>query len=942
MIGQGVRSLVLRWALATLLSVVVSAMPPANHQLDQDWLVDGSGFEARIERGEETVSLENGLIRRVFRVKDGMATIAYQNLGNGESIIRAVRPEGMLTLNGREMEIGGLIGQPNLAYLTDEWLGAMTADPAAMRLRGIEEGEPVERFKWGNRRYQSRSTAWPPKGVKLSFFFEPSAESPSADVSREVLWSDDFTKMDPAWRRKESDTEERVSFENEGKAGEIYAMGNLHCFAERLIPEGTVMLEAVIHPGSDQSTSWGPGLGLVYGDRVMKVNLRPGDRGEHGHFELRHGGERLARVKDLAAADGGLSLEHAYRLRALLGPVVKWEVSRMPDGAWFPLFEVSSGGGKPESIRVGKMDREGGGSDEVAHPQEWGRCRIESVTAFGKPLESKQSVGSPVRVGVHYELYDGVPVLSKWLTVENRGSETLTVDRFTAESLAMVEHGNSVETRDDVPLPLPRQLHVETDMAFGGFTVDNAKRWTVHMRPDKSYKTQVNYALEQPCLLEVEPTRGPAQDVAPGETFESFRVFELAHDSEDRERRGLALRRMYRTVAPWVTENPLMHHMKTAQPDKVREAIDRAAEVGFEMVILSFGSGFNAENDDPAYLAEWKSVMEHARSKGIDLGCYSLYSSRGIGGGNDIVSPPGERPTHGRCPAITSEWGQGYLKKLYQLFEETGFTVFEHDGAYPGDVDVTARPPLQKGIDDSQWVHWRTWTTFYQWLRERGVYINAPDYYYLSGSNKCGMGYREVNWSLPRAQQLIHTRQNIYDGTWDKTPSMGWMFVPLSQYHGGGAAATIEPLDERIDHYERMILSNLAFGVQACYRGPRLFDTPRVRDMLKSKVDWYKEHRAILESDVIHLRRANGRDLDGMLHVNPELETPAMLAVFNPGETELTETWVVPLYYAGMSGMVRASVDGVAPLELKTDELSRVKIELKVPAGGFQWVLFAR
>jgi hypothetical protein len=41
------------------------------------------------------------------------------------------------------------------------------------------------------------------------------------------------------------------------------------------------------------------------------------------------------------------------------------------------------------------------------------------------------------------------------------------------------------------------------------------------------------------------------------------------------------------------------------------------------------------------------------------------------------------------------------------------------------------------------------------------------------------MGYREVNWSLPRDRQIVLGRQNIYDGTWGKTSSMGWMFVPL-------------------------------------------------------------------------------------------------------------------------------------------------------------------
>ena len=120
-------------------------------------------------------------------------------------------------------------------------------------------------------------------------------------------------------------------------------------------------------------------------------------------------------------------------------------------------------------------------------------------------------------------------------------------------------------------------------------------------------------------------------------------------------------------------------------------------------------------------------------------------------------------------------------------------------------VPVDSRPPLQRGVEDSRWVQWRIITDFYKWLRARGVYLRVPDYYYLSGSNECGMGYREVNWSLPRAQQVLHTRQNTYDGTWQKTPSMGWMFVPLTQYHGGGAGATIEPLDKHRDHYERML-----------------------------------------------------------------------------------------------------------------------------------------
>ena len=90
-----------------------------------------------------------------------------------------------------------------------------------------------------------------------------------------------------------------------------------------------------------------------------------------------------------------------------------------------------------------------------------------------------------------------------------------------------------------------------------------------------------------------------------------------------------------------------------------------------------------------------------------------------------------------------------------------------------------ATHPGHRGEKDSQWAQWRLSADLYAWARARGTYLNIPDYYFLVGSNKVAMGYREVNWSLPRERQIILGRQNIYDGTWEKTPSMGWMFRPI-------------------------------------------------------------------------------------------------------------------------------------------------------------------
>lgn len=926
-----------------------------------DYLINGSSFEARAGRsadGREIV-LDNGLVRRTWRLAPNGACVGYDNLMTGQSMLRSVRPEARVTIDGVAYAVGGLTGQPNHAYLTPEWLDAMIADPSAMRLVGVEVGEPAERFAWGRRRHAAPDAVWPPKGVYLRMDYElpvggGSVASAASDVARQTLWADGLEELGDDWSVSASERHERTSFTNEGKPGEVYGLAGAHCFAERSMPNETALVEAVIFPGTDNSGGgFGPGVAWVFELGVVKLNLRPGDRGVHGQFELRiNGQERLASVEAFSAEDGGLDVSQTYRLRirAEEGRLVcEAAVQSERDPVYHRLFVVdrAAGWGETTAVRVGKMDRQGGTQDDVRYLGELTRSRVVSVACFGPVDEAAlarehearlaAAEGSPVRVSVHYELYDGVPVMSKWVTVHNQGQSAFTVDRFTGEELALVEHSNWVEAREELDVPRPDYLHVETDFAFGAFNAESANRHVVHWRDDPLYTTQVNYLKQTPCLMVCEPTYGPAQRVAPGETFEGFRVFELVYDDGDRERRGLALKRMYRTVAPWVTENPITHHLLTNSPDRVWAAIEEAKAVGFEAIILSFGSGYNMENRDPDFLARWKEVADYAEANGIELGCYSLYSSRGAGAGNMVVSPPGQRPTHGQCPALTSPWGQQWLQTIRAFYEDTGFDQFENDGSYPGDIDITPRPPLQAGIDDSRWVQWRMMSGLYRDLRAAGVYMNIPDYYYLNGANKCGMGYREVNWSLPRAHQVIHTRQNIYDGTWTKTPSMGWMFVPLSEYQGGGAAATIEPLHQHLDHYERMMRSNLGMGVQAHYRGPRLYDTDETRDMVKGVVDWFKQYRDILESDIIHGRRADGRDLDWVLHVNPDLDDKGMLCVYNPLDHEVTKTIRVNLYYTGLTDTAQISAGGGDPAAYELARDYTVQIEVTVPAGGMSW-----
>lgn len=640
-----------------------------------DWLIDGSPYKAGVYRTDHPheIVLHNGLVRRTFRIAPNGATVGLDNLMTGQAILRGAKPEAIVTINGARYEVGGLTGQPNYAYLLPEWLDQMRAAPGAFRFVGFHVGRPAERFAWKRVRHHAPDATWPPAGVYLRMDYAapltsplgPDGPQPSGE-GRTKLIADDFKTLDAAWTVHVSDSHQRSSFRNEGKVGEIYTLAHTAVYVERPLPKGTRLVETTIDVGTDRSASWGPGLALVFKSGVVKFYIRPG--GDAGS-EKPYLGAFDGRSEHLRLGDAQpLDISRPLSLRMRLEDGLLLLESKPVDGTWRTVHTINAAAlGEPLNVRLGKLDRSGGGSDFSGEKGDLVRLRVMDFAAYSKMSDealaeqtAKMQEAERIRVSVHYELYDDVPVTSKWITVHNPTDERITVDRLTAEVLAVVEDSNWVEKREGVPLPRPQSLHVETDMAFGGFKWANANRHVVHWRSDPQFHTQVNYRRETPCLLVVEPTYGPAQDIEPGGVFESFRTFELVYDSTDRERRGLALRRMYRTIAPWITENPLMMHMRTANPDAVRGAIDQCAEAGFEMLILSFGSGFNIENESPEYIELCKGLAEYAQEKGIEIGGYSLLASRRVGGGNDVVSPPGTSPTFGNCPALTSEWGSPF------------------------------------------------------------------------------------------------------------------------------------------------------------------------------------------------------------------------------------------------------------------------------------------
>jgi hypothetical protein len=180
---------------------------------------------------------------------------------------------------------------------------------------------------------------------------------------------------------------------------------------------------------------------------------------------------------------------------------------------------------------------------------------------------------------------------------------------------------------------------------------------------------------------------------------------------------------------------------------------------------------------------------------------------------------------------------------------------------------------------------------------------------------------------------------NLYDGLWKCMPGMTWTFVPLTQYHGGGAAATIEPLAEHLKEYKAHMMQNYGSGVQTCYRGPRLYDTGETKQAVIEIVTWYKKYRDILNSAVLRLRRPDAKDWDGIMHVNPGLKEKAFAMLYNPRPEPITRTVTLPLYYAGLTETAKIR-EGEGPVtEYRLSRDYKVDVTLTIPAEGCTWLV---
>lgn len=321
-----------------------------------------------------------------------------------------------------------------------------------------------------------------------------------------------------------------------------------------------------------------------------------------------------------------------------------------------------------------------------------------------------------VKVTVHYEIYDGIPLLSKWISVQKSSNQ-----------------GQDVR----VSVWSTEELHVNWQWADQGY------KW-LYIETDQPHGTQVSWGLD-PAAGQMPGSFEPfvncsyqlTASVNLGNTgFESFKVHELLVGTDNRERTALARHRMTRLLAPHTQENPIFFHMTNSASNAVRNIVDQMAEVGFEMMIYSFGSSFNLESTDPEYIKQVASDIAYARSKGIEVGGYDLIALTRSVKAEWMAVDSNNKSIGSAC--FASGWYDNLLNQTLWFMNETGLIMVETDGPYGGYACSSTSHSHHTNHDDSIYWQNKLQGDFYRTLRTKTVYINQPDNYFYQGGSKTG------------------------------------------------------------------------------------------------------------------------------------------------------------------------------------------------------------
>ena len=549
-------------------------------------------------------------------------------------------------------------------------------------------------------------------------------------------------------------------------------------------------------------------------------------------------------------------------------------------------FEISVNG-KTQSAAVFKFEK----AEEVPCLERVAFRKTETMTAGGvypppgKAVLLHYSAEGLPSVTVRYEIYDGMPVMMKRLTVHNGGKAAVTIDNMAVDVLKITDNRDTLFVDSDY----------DSTTDFLGLDLQ---------------KYAKHYARYRYDTLEVAPLQRMNVKLMPGESLDSIVSYELLFGTAYYEQRLIEVKEMYRRIAPWCTDNVSFFHLISNSPRIIRKVVDQCKEIGIEMIIQSFGSGVNMESGNERYLERIKKAYDYGHSKGIRMGAYTLAYVKNYRPvkGDEALNHDGSHI----CRCLATDWSKQYMKNVLRFIDRTGADAVEIDGPYGMLMCAGGKTHNHDDFTDSQYKQWKASAVdWYREIKKRGVYINAPDWHFLNGTNRSGVGYEEIAFSERRSEQLVTSRIYYYKGTFSKNPSQGWGFLPLNVYHGGGKDAQFFPTAQNAFEFDWAMAQIVASGVWPTIRGKKAYDSEKGKEIFTKWTTLYKKYRRVLNGITVHFMppRIDTADpsrttcMDAIMNQLPTGDVRGFVMFFNQTDAVRTEDITLPVYYTGLSDL---------------------------------------
>jgi hypothetical protein len=522
-------------------------------------------------------------------------------------------------------------------------------------------------------------------------------------------------------------------------------------------------------------------------------------------------------------------------------------------------------------------------------------------------FSSPESFPGDALLTIVYRIHEEVPVLVRWMRIENMGDRAFRVDRMILARLKPRLGDKSA-------------LLVWDDFVRHGLQIDGQPLRSPHIENVRNLADQILTPSE--ASITIGYPEQLDRWLLPGDVFSSFRSYELAAVNRNDETRSLSFRAATRQLYPETRKRWLSIALApVSNVEEYYSAIDEAAKAGYEAVVLHHGwidgqmvsplftNYADYELRPELFPSGWTDVRrltDHAHRLGLKISFYTTYATvwhgdqSAVGKANrwQLVWAPDDKSqrwgyTH--CPA--SDWAPYVHEKIEKTLKLGGFDGYLLDGPYYGDVCIHEEHAHAAG-GSSQALAWQQLSGFYQRMCAQGFHGEAAQ-------GLCAMahgtqrvttsGYDEGEFAtLGPLAQVLATRKGAYHFTRLYRPEQGIYFIPVVPWlHGSG----LEPMEENVTALNAYLANCFGYGFDGRCFTRRPWDGPKSRQFVLRWLDFWKRHEDYFrQGHLVHVAEPDGRKCDAVLHAIPGLPgnvpiSKALLVVYNPSSAPLAETF---------------------------------------------------